>query len=186
MAAFMAVDATADAKNATLQILQLPSTTTIQGPPQAQNTFLTNPTVSQELNLLRGTGGATEVLYGNLLTLPFGGGLLYVEPVYVQPREETSGRFPTLQKVLVLYGQKVGFGDNLDDALRQVFGEASPNQPTDNQTPTGTAAAARDPGPAGLGHHGPRQGAEGLRATPRRPCRPARPTGTPTAPPRRS
>nr|WP_066371187.1 UPF0182 family protein [Herbidospora mongoliensis] len=132
MAAFMGVDATADSKNATLQILQLPSTTTIQGPPQAQNTFLTNPTVSQELNLLRGTGGATEVLYGNLLTLPFGGGLLYVEPVYVQPREETSGRFPTLQKVLVLYGQKVGFGDNLEDALTQVFGEA-PAQPTENQ-----------------------------------------------------
>ncbi|WP_214110571.1 UPF0182 family membrane protein [Acrocarpospora catenulata] len=121
MAAFMAVDATAG-PDAKLEILQLPSNTAIQGPPQAQNTFLSNTTVSQQLNLLRGTGGATEVLYGNLLTLPFGGGLLYVEPVYVQPKEETSGRFPTLQKVLVLYGEKVGFGNNLQEALQQVFG----------------------------------------------------------------
>ncbi|GAA1021838.1 UPF0182 protein [Acrocarpospora pleiomorpha] len=151
MAAFMAVDATAGA-DAKLEILQLPSNTAIQGPPQAQNTFLSNTTVSQQLNLLRGTGGATEVLYGNLLTLPFGGGLLYVEPVYVQPKEETSGRFPTLQKVLVLYGEKVGFGNNLEDALKQVFGGAtttpSTNQPettnpeqTENTTPQAATLA---------------------------------------------
>ncbi|GLX99040.1 UPF0182 protein [Herbidospora sp. NBRC 101105] len=131
MAAFMAVDATADAKNAKLEILQLPSTTTIQGPPQAQNTFLTDPTVSAQLNILRGSGGATDVIFGNLLTLPFGGGLLYVEPVYIQPKDEAAGRFPTLQKVLVLYGQRVGFGDDLETALKQVFGESGTTQPTD-------------------------------------------------------
>ncbi|WP_312845778.1 MULTISPECIES: UPF0182 family protein [unclassified Microbispora] len=135
MAAFMAVDATASGPNPPLEILQLPSTTAIQGPPQAQNLFESNTTVSTELNLLR--GGGTDVLYGNLLTLPFGGGLLYVEPVYIQPRAETSGKYPTLRRVLVLYGEKVGFGPTLSNALEQVFGGtvATPPDQTANQPP---------------------------------------------------
>nr|WP_229806169.1 UPF0182 family protein [Microbispora rosea] len=136
MAAFMAVDATATTPNPPLEILQLPSTTAIQGPPQAQNLFESNPEVSKDLNLLRGTSGATDVLYGNLLTLPFGNGLLYVEPVYIQPRAESSGKYPTLRKILVLYGEKVGFGDNLSEALQQVFGgtAATPPEQTPEQT----------------------------------------------------
>ncbi|WP_433497848.1 UPF0182 family protein [Sphaerimonospora sp. CA-214678] len=137
MAAFMAVDATAQETRPPLEILQLPSATTILGPAQAQNLFDSNTTVSQALNLLRGDSGATEVLYGNLLTLPFGGGLLYIEPVYVQPRAETSGKYPTLRKVLVVYGEKVGFADTLGEALRQVFGgEATqPEQPQQPEKP---------------------------------------------------
>ncbi|NRQ37811.1 COG1615 family transporter [Nonomuraea sp. NN258] len=135
MAAFMAVDATADPSTAKLNILQLPSNTAIQGPPQAQNTFESDPAVSQQLNLLRGQGGATEVLYGNLLTLPFGGGLIYVEPVYVQPKAETSGKFPSLRKVLVMFGDKVGFGDTLESALQQVFGAAPPTTETGDRPP---------------------------------------------------
>lgn len=144
MAAFMAVDATADPANAKLEILQLPSNTTVQGPPQAQNTFLSNPKVSSQLNVLR-TGNALDVIYGNLLTLPFGGGLLYIEPVYVQPKAETSGRYPTLNKVMVLFGDKVGFGDTLDAALKEVFGAVPPAQtdgkPTETQPSTANATA---------------------------------------------
>jgi len=143
MAAFMAVDATATTPNPPLEILQLPSTTAIQGPPQAQNLFESNTTVSTQLNLLR--GGGTDVLYGNLLTLPFGGGLLYVEPVYIQPRAETSGRYPTLRRVLVLYGEKVGFGSTLGDALEQVFGgtvATPPDETSDQQvTPPESSSA---------------------------------------------
>ncbi|SDG93992.1 hypothetical protein SAMN05421505_109189 [Sinosporangium album] len=147
MAAFMAVDATGD-PNAKLQVLQLPSTTAIQGPEQAQNTFDSDPRVSTELNLLRGTGGATEVLNGNLLTLPFAGGLLYVEPVYVQPKAATSARYPTLQRVLVLFGDKVGFGPSLKDALNQVFGESGgeAKPPSQEQKP-GEAEQSKPTGP---------------------------------------
>ena len=52
------------------------------GPGQVQNNFNADPTVSQQLNLLQ--QGQSKVLNGNLLTLPVGGGLLYVQPVYVQ------------------------------------------------------------------------------------------------------
>ena len=46
--------------------------------------------------------GDSDVVYGNLLTLPVGGGLLYVEPVYVQAAAATA--FPLLRKVLVAFG----------------------------------------------------------------------------------
>jgi uncharacterized membrane protein (UPF0182 family) len=60
------------------------------------------------------------VISGNLLTLPVGGGLLYVQPVYVQSRGETS--FPLLQKVLVSFGNKIAFESTLDGALDSLFG----------------------------------------------------------------
>ncbi len=88
------------------------------GPGQAQNLFNSDTTVSQDLNLLR--QGASEVINGNLLTLPIGGGIAYVQPVYVQSSGSSS--FPVLRRVLVSFGDDVGFAPTLDEALDQVFG----------------------------------------------------------------
>ena len=88
------------------------------GPGQAQNNFNASADVSKELNLLE--SGSTNVQRGNLLTLPLGGGLVYVQPVYVKSSGSTS--FPLLKKVLVAFGDQVGFADTLDEALDQVFG----------------------------------------------------------------
>ena len=101
-----------------LRLLQIPPEIQVPGPGQAQNKFNSDPTVSQALNLLR--QGASEVLNGNLLTLPVGGGILYVQPVYLKSTGETS--YPTLQRVLVAFGDKVGFAPTLDGALKQLFG----------------------------------------------------------------
>ena len=101
-----------------LRLLQLPTDTLVPGPGQVQNKFNSDPTVSQALNLLR--QGASDVLNGNLLTLPVGGGLLYVQPVYVKSTGTTS--YPTLQRVLVAFGDKIGFAPSLDAALDQLFG----------------------------------------------------------------
>jgi len=73
------------------------------------------------LNILR--QGSTQVLNGNLLTLPVGGGLLYVQPVYIKSTGETS--FPLLKKVLVAFGDKIAFEDTLDAALNSLFGGQS-------------------------------------------------------------
>jgi uncharacterized membrane protein (UPF0182 family) len=69
------------------------------------------------VNILR--QGSTKVLDGNLLTLPVGGGLLYVQPVYIQSTGGTS--FPLLKKVLVAFGDKIAFEDTLDAALSSLF-----------------------------------------------------------------
>jgi len=101
-----------------LRLLELPRNATVPGPGQVQNNFNSNPTVSTTLNLLR--QGNSTVLNGNLLTLPVGGGLLYVQPVYVQSSAGT--KFPLLQKVLVSFGDQIGFANTLGEALDQVFG----------------------------------------------------------------
>jgi uncharacterized membrane protein (UPF0182 family) len=115
-----------------LRLLTLPSSDTVPGPGQVQNNFNSDPTVSQQLNLLR--QGKTDVISGNLLTLPVGGGLLYVQPVFVKSTGETS--YPLLQKVLVAFGDKIAFDDTLDQALDTLFGGNSGATAGDSNTPT--------------------------------------------------
>ncbi|MBD3688929.1 UPF0182 family protein [Winkia sp. C62] len=100
-----------------LRMIALPSSTTVPGPGQVQNNFNSNRTVNLELNLQDQQG--SEVTRGNLLTLPVGGGLLYVQPVYIQSTGDTS--YPQLRNVLVAFGDKIGFAPTLEEALDQVF-----------------------------------------------------------------
>ncbi|WP_426118685.1 UPF0182 family protein [Kocuria sp. LHG3120] len=101
----------------TLRLLELPRSSVVPGPGQAQNLFNSDTDVSTELNLLR--QGASEVINGNLLTLPAGGGMLYVQPVYVQSSGDAA--YPTLRRVLVGFGEEVGFAPTLEEALDEVF-----------------------------------------------------------------
>ena len=126
-----------------LRLLQIPPEAQVPGPGQAQNKFNSDPTVSQALNLLR--QGASAVLNGNLLTLPVGGGLLYVQPVYLRSTGETS--YPTLQRVLVAFGDKIGFAATLDEALNQLFGGNSGATAGDSAN-NGQVSASPAPGGA--------------------------------------
>jgi uncharacterized membrane protein (UPF0182 family) len=102
-----------------ISVLQLPRSTNISGPSQVASNFEAKPEVAQALSLLR--QGGSDVVLGNLLTLPVGGGLLYVQPVYVRATANNSA-YPLLQKVLVSFGDVIGFDDTLKGALDQVFG----------------------------------------------------------------
>mgnify|MGYP003084913745 FL=1 len=104
-----------------LRLLELPRSSVVPGPGQAQNIFNSDAEVSNQLNLLR--RGSSEVINGNMLTLPVGGGMLYVQPVYVQ--SSGDAKYPRLQRVLVSFGDKVGFAPTLEEALNQVFGGSS-------------------------------------------------------------
>ncbi len=115
-----------------LTLLTLPKQTTIPGPGQVQAQFDSNATVSQALNLLR--QGQTKVIPGNLLTLPVGGGLLYVQPVYVRSTGETS--YPLLRKILVSFGDSIAFEDTLSQALDSLFGGNAGVEPGNPGTPS--------------------------------------------------
>ncbi|MCM6762870.1 UPF0182 family protein [Rathayibacter sp. ZW T2_19] len=125
----------------TLRLLELPSDDTVPGPGQVQNAFNTDPTVANQLALL--SRGDTTVTRGNLLTLPVGGGLLYVQPIYVSSNGDTS--FPLLQKVLVAFGDDIAFEDTLDAALDSLFGGDSGADAGDTGTPV-TPDTGTDPG----------------------------------------
>jgi hypothetical protein len=118
-----------------ITVLQLPTDTQTPGPQQQQNQFLSLPQVAQQLNLLK--QNQTEVDYGNLLTVPVAGGLLYMEPIYIQ-RANQATSYPQLANVLVSFGGKIGYASRIDAALNQVFGAGTTG-------PTAPAAAAPQP-----------------------------------------
>lgn len=130
-----------------LKLLTLPKGDTVPGPGQVQNRFTTDAEVSRLLNILR--QGDSQVISGNLLTLPVGGGLLYVQPVYVRASSGTS--FPILQKILVSFGDDIAFEDTLDLALDVLFGGNSGASAGDGGAlpETGDPADATGDGSAG-------------------------------------
>lgn len=137
LSAFAAVNSTAGADYGKITVLQLPRSTNIAGPSQVASNFEAKPDVANALSLLR--QGGSDVVLGNLLTLPVGNGLLYVQPVYVQATGNASA-YPLLQKVLVSFGDVIGFDSSLKGALDQVFGGNSGT--TSAATPTTTNSSA--------------------------------------------
>jgi uncharacterized membrane protein (UPF0182 family) len=143
---YLAVDSDVGPDYGKLTILTLPKQVNIPGPGSVQNQFTSDTSVANELALLN--RGATKVDLGNLLTLPVGGGLLYVQPVYVKSNGETS--YPLLREVLVAFGNKVAFEPTLDAALDKLFGgnsgatagdSGSNSSSTPVPVPTGSASA---------------------------------------------
>ncbi|MFJ9366052.1 UPF0182 family protein [Nocardia sp. NPDC101769] len=123
-----------------ITVLKLPPDSQTPGPGQTQTSMTTADQVSRDRNLLTG-GNVNKIKYGNLLTLPVGdGGILYVEPWYLE--RNTGGpnapSFPQLVKVLASYRDKVGYGSTVKEALDQVLpgtGSAATDQPGQAATP---------------------------------------------------
>ena len=140
LSAFAAVNSTAGPDYGKITVLQLPRSTNVAGPSQVASNFEAKPEVANSLSLLR--QGGSDVVLGNLLTLPVGNGLLYVQPVYVRATSNNAA-YPLLQKVLVSFGDKIGFDDTLKGALDQVFGGNSGTQAGGGATtPGGTSTDA--------------------------------------------
>jgi uncharacterized membrane protein (UPF0182 family) len=136
LAAFMAVDANAGnvagkrrAGYGALRLLELPRDTTVKGPGQVQNDIessnISSPrftlTLSQFLNNNRTQG--SQISLGNQLTLPVGGGLLYVEPIYVSAK--TGSSYPLARAIVVAFGNQLAWSDTLGGALDGLFGGSS-------------------------------------------------------------
>jgi uncharacterized membrane protein (UPF0182 family) len=143
LSAFAAVNSNAGPDYGKITVLQLPRSTNIAGPSQVASNFEAKPEVANALSLLR--QGGSDVVLGNLLTLPVGNGLLYVQPVYVRATGNSSA-YPLLQKVLVSFGDVIGFDSSLKGALDQVFGgnsgtNASASSPTTSNSSADLASA---------------------------------------------
>ena len=165
LSAFMAVDANAGnvagkrrEGYGVMRLLELPRDTTVKGPGQVQNDIessnIASPrftlTLSQFLNNNRTQG--SQIALGNLLTLPVGGGLLYVEPIYVSAK--TGSSYPLSRAIVVAFGNQLAWSDTLTGALDGLFGGSSGavvEPGTDTTTPppvtggTGTGGTASSP-----------------------------------------
>jgi uncharacterized membrane protein (UPF0182 family) len=109
LAAYISVNSDAGPDYGKMTVLVVPNKTAIQGPQQIANVFKTQSQISEDITLL--DTGQSRIIHGNLLTLPLGNSFLYVEPLYVQ------STYPTLQRVLVTYGDAIGYGATLSAAL---------------------------------------------------------------------
>ncbi|GHJ51743.1 UPF0182 protein [Nonomuraea sp. TT08I-71] len=124
-----------------LEVLELPDQTRISGPTQVHQQMTNNGDIRQQLNLL--SSNQAQVQYGNLLSLPFADGMLYVEPVYVKSSNQDA--YPLLQKVLLSYGDGgsyVVLANNLSDGIKQLVEQGkraaagSPPPSTGDNPPT--------------------------------------------------
>ena len=87
------------------------------GPKQIEARIDQDPVISAQLSLWNQQG--SSVLRGNLLVIPIGDSLLYVEPLYLQAQ---SGRIPELKRVILATADRVVMAENLGLALIQLFG----------------------------------------------------------------
>ncbi|KIR63163.1 hypothetical protein TK50_19980 [Micromonospora haikouensis] len=119
-----------------LEVLELPDQTRISGPVQVHQQMTNNANIRQQLNLL--SSNQAQVQYGNLLSLPFGDGMLYVEPVYVKSNQQDA--YPLLQKVLLSYGDGgsyVVLANNLTDGIKQLVEQGKQAAEGGTPPPTG-------------------------------------------------
>jgi len=115
LAAWLA--ARSDAPNyGQLELLRFPSQTPIYGPEQITALISQNPKISQQFGLWNRSG--SEVIRGNLLVVPIGRALLYVEPVYLRAQK---GGLPTLIRVVVSDGTRIAMEPSLDRALEALL-----------------------------------------------------------------
>jgi uncharacterized membrane protein (UPF0182 family) len=135
-----------------IQLLQMPEGSPPQGPSQVQQNMTSIPEVTKDLTQFRSQN--SKPVYGNLLSLPVGGGMLYVEPLYI--RSTTDNSYALMRKVLVSYGKYVAYEDNLqagiDSLVKQATGQAPPTtatpppagQPPTTGTPPASSGAVNE------------------------------------------
>lgn len=90
----------------------------VYGPMQVEARINQDPEISAQLSLWNQQG--SNVIRGNLLVIPIGESLLYVEPLYLQA---SNGNIPELTRVIVATANRVVMEDNLGLGLARLFGE---------------------------------------------------------------
>jgi uncharacterized membrane protein (UPF0182 family) len=143
MAAY--ISASSDPKTyGQISVLQLPANTQTPGPVLIQQVFNSNQAIAQYITT-RQTTGKSQVIYGNLLTLPISTGLLYVEPLYIKGVSASAS--PQLNQILVWYANRVGIGSTLPLALANAAASApvTPTPTTNGNGVTSSGAVASGP-----------------------------------------
>jgi uncharacterized membrane protein (UPF0182 family) len=95
----------------------MPSNNLPPSPGQVASKMSSDPTVSSLQTQLGIVGGGSDLLFGNLITVPIQQSLLFVRPVYVQA---TNNPIPQLRKVVVEFNGQVAVDDTLELALKKL------------------------------------------------------------------
>jgi len=99
-----------------LVLYRFPKQELIFGPRQVEARIDQDGEISGQLTLWSQRG--SQVIRGNLLVIPLGRSLLYVEPLYLQAE---SGQIPELRRVVLASGERVVMAETLAEALAKLF-----------------------------------------------------------------
>lgn len=99
-----------------MTVYVFPKGVTIPGPAQIESRIDTDAEISRNLTLWN--EGGSQVIRGNLLTIPVGNALFYVEPLYLWT--ETI-EMPILTQVIVATRDEVAFAKDFYTAIEEVF-----------------------------------------------------------------
>ncbi len=127
-----------------LLVYKLPKEKLVYGPMQIEARVDQQTDISRELSLWGQRG--SRVIRGNLLAIPLGDTFIYVEPVYLEAKQEQSesspagpsqrgarrfsapkdtsraAALPELKRVIVAFGNRLIMEENLDKALGRLLG----------------------------------------------------------------
>ncbi len=117
-----------------LSLYRFPKETVVQGPMQIEARIDQDTEISSAMTLWSQSG--SRVIRGNLLVLPVGNTVLYVEPVYLL--SSGSNNLPELKRVIVATKERVAMHTTLREAIFAVLGRTptAPGTIDPNQPPT--------------------------------------------------
>jgi uncharacterized membrane protein (UPF0182 family) len=121
-----------------LQLVRFPLQRLLLGPQQVSALIEQDPAISYQFGLWNRVG--SRLIHGNMLILPVGQGILYVEPIYLQSK---NNDIPTLARVVVSDGVSFVMEKDLNKALAELVAR---KRGVDAKQPL--AASPADPVPA--------------------------------------
>ena len=131
MVSYLAADSGPDGYGE-LSDFRFPRTRQIFGVGQIHARINATQSISREISLLNQQG--SRVVFGNLLVIPIGQSILYVQPLFLQSDQNA---IPELKFVILATKEEVAIGNSLQDALAKLVageGEAI-STPTDGGPP---------------------------------------------------
>lgn len=141
MIAWMAGRSDSDAYGQLLAFT-FPTSRMIDGPAQIEARIDQDAALAGQITLWSQQG--SKVKRGDLIIMPIGTGLLYVEPIYLQADRSPM---PELRLVVLATHERLTFAPNFETALKQLLGETSPaavkpkeDQPQNSEAPAAPAS----------------------------------------------
>lgn len=103
-----------------LIVYNFPSSRVIDGPSQIEARIDQNAQLAGQITLWNQQG--SKVKRGNLIIMPIGKGLLFIEPIYLQAERSPM---PELRFVVLATQERLVYAENFEAALQQLMGDTS-------------------------------------------------------------
>ena len=121
-----------------VRVFQFPENTSVLGPVQIEAQIDADPTISAQVTLWNQSG--SSVIRGNLIVLPVGDSIIYLQPVYLA--SSSSNPLPELQKVILATSTKIVWGDNLAQAIQLLLAGGTGSSPPPSTGPSPSPGAS--------------------------------------------